>query len=142
MSVTQQTQKDNTIGRFNVSVKRFLSKTETDEAGNPAVDHWEAWLHHNQIPNGLIDNDLLDGVVPENDGTWLTFRGDTENDVRLAVKQYLELYSAEHSKLDASYVDTKMRRTWKMRTYKLEEPRETESDGAVHALFDDDDDDW
>lgn len=139
MSTTEVTQKDTTLDRFVVSVKRFLSKTEKDEEGNPAVDHWEAWLNHSQIPKGLVDVSLLT-TYAKNDGTWLTFRGETETEVRLAVKQYLEAYSAEYSGVDQSYVDTKMRRTWKMRTYKLDEPKDPESDEVIHSLFEEDDD--
>lgn len=142
MSSTTTTQSsDNTLDRFTVSVKRFISKTEKDESGNPVVDHWEGWVNLNQFPKGLVDVSLLT-TYPENDGTWLTFRGDTEMDVRLAVKEYLEAYSAEQNGLDMSYLDTRMRRTWRMRTLKLEEPRDRESDQVIHSLFEDDDDDW
>jgi hypothetical protein len=139
MSTTQVTQQDNTIDRFVVSAKRFVSKTEKDEDGNPVVDHWEAFLNLSQTPKGLVDVALL-STYPQNDGTWLTFRGETETEVRLAVKQYLEMYSAEYGGVDPSYVDTKMRRTWKMRTYKLDEPKDPGSDEVIHSLFEDEDD--
>ena len=139
MSSVEVTQKDTTLGRFVVSAKRFVSKTEKDEGGNPVVDHWEAWLNLNQTPKGLVDVSLL-STYPENDGTWLTFRGETETEVRLAVKTYLEMYSAEYDDVDPSYVDTKMRRVWKMRTYKLDEAKDAESDQVIHSLFEDEDD--
>lgn len=132
-----------TVDSFQVSVKRFVSD-KVNEAGEHEVLRWEAWLSGSQVPKGRLSDEECSFLQnpPTWDGKWLTFSGETETAVRLAVKEYVENYSCKHSDLDMDYINSKMRRTWRMRTVKLSEPRERSEDGSFAPLFPDDDDDW
>ena len=109
--------------------------------GEQVVKNWTAYSSIKNFPKGLPRNLNDCEYPPVADEKWVTFTAPDEKSLRLALKSYIESYTAQHSSLDFTEVDSKMRRLWRMRTLKCEKTDKSTDFNHV-SLFDESDSDW